>query len=298
MKNLRRITVGSGPEDVIFSPTGQIYTGLRNEGRIVRIETDGAVSNIAHCGGMPLGLEWMPDGRILVCNAGLGPQLVDIERGTTASLPVTGVQVHLANNAHVLADGTVFLSDSSAVHPLDNYMHDIIEDTASGRLLRIDPDGSAKVLLDGLSFANGVVVLEDQGIALVAETAKRLIHAVPIDGGPSKVWAETPGHPDNLSLDVDGNVLVAIPSLPDDLLPKLHNAPPLVRKAVARMPTALQPAPQLCCRLIRYSPDGTESMIMNGDTDTYSFVTSARQHDGRIAMGSIEHTAIAVFDLD
>ncbi|MEM7441618.1 MAG: SMP-30/gluconolactonase/LRE family protein [Pseudomonadota bacterium] len=298
MRGLRRIPVGgSGPEDVVFEPSGHVLTGLRDEGRLVRVDpASGEVSKVAELGGMPLGLEWMPDGRLLVCNAKLGPQLVDVTSGDVKPLPVKGIQVHLANNAHALPDGTVFLSDSSSAYPLEEYQKDIVEDTASGRLLRIDPDGQGHVLKDGLSFANGVVVLEDQGLVLVAETAKCRIHAVPLAGGAARVWAKTPGHPDNLALDADGQVWAAMPSLESATLAKLHASPLFLRKIAIRLPEALQPKPELCCRITQFGPDGTLRNIFDGDTDVYSFATSMRRGPGVMAMGSIEHDAIGLFE--
>lgn len=299
MQGLRQVAVGGGgPEDVIFEPAGTILTGLRDEGRLVRVDpVSQNFETVAELGGMPLGLDWMPDGRLLVCNAKLGPQLVDVASGAVEALAVKGETIHLANNAHVLGDGTVFISCSSAAYPLEEYQKDIIEDTASGRLLRIDPDGSAHVLKDGLSFANGVVVLEDQGLALVAETSKRVIHAVPLGGGASRIWAETPGHPDNMVLSATGEVYVALPSLPSAVLEKLHNGPLLLRQIAARLPEFMQPQPELCCRMAVFGRDGALKSVLDGDTDVYSFVTSMRAGPGIMAMGSIEHDFIGVFDL-
>ena len=48
--------------------------------------------------------------------------------------------------------------------------------TLPGRvLLRLDPAGRVTVVLDGLAFANGVVLAADASFVLVAETAARLL---------------------------------------------------------------------------------------------------------------------------
>ena len=134
MRDLTFVTVGDGPEDVIFDDRGRVLTGLRNEGRIVRVDPDsGAVEEIAQVGGMPLGLDWLPDGRLLVCNAKAGLQAVDVATGAVSPVPVRGVTLHLANNPHVMPDGTIFVSDSSAAYPLEEYQKDIIEDTGTGK---------------------------------------------------------------------------------------------------------------------------------------------------------------------
>ena len=66
------------------------------------------------------------------------------------------------NNAAVAADGTVFFSDSSTQHGIEHWKKDFVEDTRTGRLPRLDPDGTVTVVQDGLAFANGVVLAADE----------------------------------------------------------------------------------------------------------------------------------------
>jgi len=66
------------------------------------------------------------------------------------------------NNAAVAADGTVFFSDSSTQHGIEHWKKDFVEDTRTGRLPRLDPDGTVTVVQDGLAFANGVALAADE----------------------------------------------------------------------------------------------------------------------------------------
>ena len=70
---LRLVPVGGpGPEDVLLDDAGRMLTGLA-DGRIQRVDPAGtAASTVARTGGRPLGLEWLPDGRLLVCDAERG----------------------------------------------------------------------------------------------------------------------------------------------------------------------------------------------------------------------------------
>jgi sugar lactone lactonase YvrE len=71
---------GVGPEDVLVDK-GHVFTGL-DDGRIVRLTPDGRrLDLIAETGGRPLGLEWYPDGRLLVCDAKRGLLLVSRQTG-------------------------------------------------------------------------------------------------------------------------------------------------------------------------------------------------------------------------
>ncbi len=303
MRNLRTIDVGgAAPEDTIFDDDGNIYTGHRGTtpggGSIVKVNpSTEEVTQVAEVGGQPLGLEWLPDGRLLVCNAPLGLQAVDVQTGNHEQIPVEGVTFNLCNNAHVMTDGTIYVSESSTRYPLDIYLKDLIENTATGRLIRVDPDGSSTVLIDGLSFANGVVYVPETDMVLVAETATAKIHAVKPDGSGRTIFAETDGHPDNLSIDADGRIWLAEPSVFNPLLPKLHAAPLLVRKITSSLPAFMQPKPVLCCVVAAYDAAGNLLERYEGDSGVYHTVTGVRQQDGLVAMGSIEHNGIALFDV-
>jgi sugar lactone lactonase YvrE len=300
VRNLRTIEVpGNGPEDTLFDTHGNVYCSLRDNGLIVRVDVSRATTPVvADTGGAPLGLEWLPDGRMLVCNADKGLQAVDLNTGSVEQMPCD-MTLQVCNNASVLQDGTILVSDSSACYPLADYQKDIVENTTSGRLIRVAVDGRCSVLLDQLSFANGVVAVGDGNAidsVLVAETGTGVIARVPLDGGERRVFAETPGHPDNMSIGTDGNIWVAVPSLPSKPVALLHRSPMLLRKAASRLPPMLQPKPELCCRVAVYDSTGNLLRVDNGDTSAFSLVTGVREHHGIVALGSIEHNCIALYD--
>lgn len=299
MKNLRTIQVqGNAPEDTLFDSKGNVFTGLKDGNAIVKIDiASNTTTVIAEPGGSPLGLDWLPDGRLLVCNSELGLQAVTIDSGMVEVLPIRGARLHLCNNAHVLSDGTILVSDSSTKFHLDNYPKDLIQNTSTGRLLKIAPDGDAEVLLDGLCFANGVVYLETENAVLVAATGTCEIQRVNLDTNAVSKFADVDGHPDNMSIGSDGRVWVAVPSVKNETLAKLHKMPLFVRKLASNLPSAFQPKPQLCCRVQVFETDGSLFKQYDGDTETYSLVTGVREMDGRVALGSIEQNSIAIFDV-
>ena len=63
---------GPGPEDVVVAGDGSVYTGTA-DGLVRRIrrfrDEPARVDVVADTGGRPLGVEWLPDGRLLVCDA-------------------------------------------------------------------------------------------------------------------------------------------------------------------------------------------------------------------------------------
>ena len=300
MKNLRTIDVpGNGPEDPLFDEKGNLYTGLKNSNALVKVVLkDGSAEKIAELDGHPLGLDWLPDGRILVCCSEAGMQAVDIASGKVEQLEIKGETLHLCNNPHVLPDGTILVSDSSSKFDVLNYNKDLVQNTSTGRLLKVDPDGQATVLLDGLCFANGVAWLEDQNAALIAATGTCDIQRVDLTTGAVSKFADVDGHPDNIATGSDGRVWVAIPSVKNEALARLHQMPLWLRVIASHLPPALQPKPKLCCRVQVFNPDGSHYQTHNGDTGIFNMVTGVREADGVVALGSIEHDFIAVFELD
>jgi len=242
-----------------------------------------------------MGLDWLTDGRLLVCNAELGMQVVAVDSGAVDALPCD-TDFGVCNNAHVLADGTVLVSDSSSQYPIDEYQKDIIENTTSGRLIKVSAAGRATVLLESLSFANGVVCIDNGNTVLVAETGTGRINKVNIDGTQRGLFAETPGYPDNMSIGSDGNIWVAIPSMPNRTLTTLHKLPVAIRKFSTRLPDALQPKPELCCRVVVYDSFGNHLQTCDGDSRAFSMVTGVRENNGVVALGSIDHHCIGIFE--
>ena len=95
---------GQGAEDVLIGPDGTVYTGT-DDGSVFAVSHGGdLIRRVASTGGRPLGLEWLPDGRILVCDARRGLLAVGAEDGNVQVLAdsVAGVPMQFCNNAAVL----------------------------------------------------------------------------------------------------------------------------------------------------------------------------------------------------
>nr|WP_296071146.1 SMP-30/gluconolactonase/LRE family protein [uncultured Actinoplanes sp.] len=296
---LRVIEVpGRGAEDVLVAGDGAVFTGTE-DGVIHRISADGhRIDAVARTGGRPLGIELFPDGRLLVCDAQRGLLLVDATTGAIEDL-VGGMR--FCNNAAVAADGTVYFSDSSAVHPLAEWRAEMAEVTRTGRLLRRRPDGQVDVLLDGLAFANGVALAADESFVVVAETAARTLVRRWPTGRRDLFAADLPGYPDNISRGSDGLIWVALASPRDPVVERLQRGPLWLRRRVTRIPSRLQPAPKRTVRVQAYAADGRLVHDLPADDRAFStrfhMVTGVREHAGRVWLGSLHEPAVAVFDL-
>jgi sugar lactone lactonase YvrE len=300
-----------GAEDVVVALSGPdegaVFTGTA-DGVIHRVSANGRdVTRAADTGGRPMGLEWMPDDRLLVCDGRRGLLAVDPRTGAVEELvtEVEGRPMKFCNNAAIGDDGSVWFSDSSLLFGVDEWKSDIVQQTRTGRLLRRTPDGAVAVVLEGLAFANGVAISSDGTWVAVAETATADIVRHWISGeraGQRETFvADLPGYPDNIARGSDGLVWVGIASPRDPLVERLQAGPMWLRRGVSRLPEALQPAPKRTIRVQAFDDAGAlvHDVVLDDPAQTAAFhmVTGVREHDGRVWLGSLHEPAVAVVDL-
>lgn len=293
----------AGAEDVLVGPDGAAWTGTE-DGSLWRVTPDtGAVERVARTGGRPLGLEWLADGRVLVCDAERGLLAVSPGDGAIERLvvEVDGHPMRFCNNAAVAADGRIFFTDTSRHFGVRQWKADLVEATRSGRLLVRHPDGSVETLLDGLEFANGVALAADESFVAVAETGARTVVrwwlAGDRAGTRDHLAPDLPGYPDNLSRGSDGLVWVAIASPLDPIVERILRAPRAVRTVVRRLPDGVQPAPKRTVRVLALDDAGRTVHDRNLDATAWHMATGVREHAGRVWLGSLVEPAIAWFDL-
>jgi len=296
-----------GAEDVVVATSGPdegcVFTGTE-DGSIFRVSHDGAkVDRVAHTGGRPLGIEIDGDGRLLVCDAKRGVLRVDTATGgiETVTDRVAGAPMVFCNNAAIASDGTVWFSDSSRHYGIERWKDDFIQVTRSGRLMRMDPDGTIEVVLDGLAFANGVALSKDEDFVCVAETGARTVVRRWLTGDRAGMrdllCQNLPGYPDNIARGSDGLIWVTIASPRDAVVERLQGAPLRVRKLVTKIPQKLQPQPARTVRVQAYDDEGRLVHDVDLPGESYHMVTGVREHDGRVWMGSLHEPAIAAHDL-
>ncbi|MGC2653729.1 MAG: SMP-30/gluconolactonase/LRE family protein [Mycobacterium sp.] len=299
--SLQRLPVGGqGPEDVAILGD-RLVTGVA-DGRVLSFNPDGTdIAVVADTGGRPLGIEAMPDGRLLVCDAERGLLRVNVHGGAVHPLntAIHGQPINLCNNAAVTADGTIYFTDSSRHYGLDAYQSDVIERTASGRLMRRDPAGEVQVVLDQLEFANGVALADDESFVAVAETGAARVLRVWLTGphaGQVEVFVDDlPGMPDNLSTGTEGRIWVAIAAPMVSLLHLVHRAPRRLRRLIGRAATSLNHPPTMPARVLAVDRDGDiVGRIEGARRCGYRMVTGVREFNGSLYLGSIVEDAVAV----
>ncbi|WP_343244779.1 SMP-30/gluconolactonase/LRE family protein [Streptomyces sp. SID14478] len=298
----RQVPIGPGPEHVTTDGQGRVLTGVA-DGRILRVDlsvTPAVVEELVNTGGRPLGLTTLDDGRILICDARRGLLRFDPRTRALDVLVdrVEAAPVGVCSNVTAGRDGTVFFTSSSSRYPLSHWRQDLAERTASGRLLRVEPDGRAEVLADGLEFANGVVLAPDASHLVVAETGTRRLLRHWLTGpkaGQLDVLAdELPGYPDNLTLSEDGTVWVALAAPVNALLETVQRTGPTVRRLGARAAQAVRVRPPRVARILALGTDGEIRHDLRRTGKACRMITSAVRTPHGLVLGSLEENSLTV----
>jgi sugar lactone lactonase YvrE len=204
---------------------GRLYVSDFYTRQVLAVDLDGAgePETVARVPEQPSGLGWMPDGstlvvsvrdrRILRVRAGGDPE-VHADLSALASW-------HL-NDMVVDAEGRAYVG---------NFGFDIMSGARirTANVIRVDPDGSAAVAADELSFPNGTVIAPDGRTLVVAETLAGRLTAFDVDDGGAlsgrRTWAKLSDFvdtedfgdllaaggvaPDGIALDAEGAIWVA-----------------------------------------------------------------------------------------
>jgi len=213
---------------------GYLYTGIHG-GDIVRLQINapkqpweyvtkiGELCTDLHqeeiCGRI-LGLEFDPKGRLYLCDAYYGLYRVDLNKGgeivplVPANVVIDGKRNLITNSLAISKDGkTIYYTVSSTNFVLHNGMYESLT-SPSGRVLKYDVYGNiSKVIMDEISFANGIALAPNEEYFIVAETGDFKLWKYWLKGdkrGQKEIFVQTPGYPDNIKLSPEGNFIVGI----------------------------------------------------------------------------------------
>jgi sugar lactone lactonase YvrE len=157
----------------------------------------------------PMCIDWLPDGRLLIVAARDGRLLRQEPDGslvTHADLSGLADRAHPWNEVVVDGRGNIYLNNQGFDFPGGRFR--------PGTIALLTPDGSARLVADGIAFPNGMAVTQDNTTLVVAESYGQKLTAFPIfaDGslGRPRVWADLgDGVPDGICLDADGAIWYA-----------------------------------------------------------------------------------------
>ncbi len=286
-----------GPEDVDVDAQGRVYGGTK-DGRIVRLLPDGTVEDFATTGGRPLGLDFDPQGNLVVADALKGLLQIDPQGRITTLVAAKGeVPLGFTDDVDVARDGRIYFSDASSKFGEGEYMYDLLEGRPHGRLLRYDPQTKeTEVLLEGLYFANGVALSQREDFVLVNETYRFRITRLWLTGaraGASEVFVDNlPGYPDGVSANGQGTFWVGLFTIRNPMAESL--APrPWAKKLLSKLPQAAFPKPVPYGFILGLNEKGEVIHNLQDPAGKHLFeITSVEEKGGYLYLGSLHNDRV------
>lgn len=240
--DMEKIGVGvTRCEDVVVGKDGRVWVSDKTSA-CAEILPDGSLRKVGKAGGAPNGINMDAQGRILIANFGVfegedGPlQRLDVATGEIEVLAseIDGLTLTACNYPILAKDGTIYCTHSTFANPWPK----ALDGRTDGFVFRVTPDGVVEKLADGLKFANGCCLDEDETYLYVCQTAGGNVVRFPLldDGrlGEMEPYGPVLGtfptaaaDPDNLptpadmadwpytdgnGFDVEGNLWVTLPA--------------------------------------------------------------------------------------
>jgi sugar lactone lactonase YvrE len=183
-------------------------------GEVMAVDLHGNLEKVAEVPEWPSGLGWRPDGTLLVVSIRDGKLLTVGDGGSLSPAgDMKALDGFSSNDMVVDAQGRAFIGSFQELdemrHPGPGNM------PAFSHIIRVDPDGSANIVADRMTFPNGSVISPDGKTYIVAETFANRLTAFDIEADGSftnrRVWADLGAPPDGITMDVDGCLWVAVP---------------------------------------------------------------------------------------
>lgn len=310
LANIKRISLRgrTGPEDAAFGPDGLLYIAT-HEGVIVRYDpVSGDVSEFAKTGGRPLGIEFSKDGKLYVADAYRGLLEISKDGNVTvrANQTDSGTPIKFADDLDIAPDGSVYFSDASTRFgakqsggTLAASMLDLMEHQLSGRVLRYDPaNDKTTIVLDDLSFANGIAMTKNGKHYLVVETGTYSIKKVALDGNsdPETIIENLPGFPDNINRNSDGTFWVGIVS-PRSAVADALSGQPFLRRVVMRLPAFMRPSAKRHGFVIKINEAGDVLETLQDASGSYALTTGLIEGgDGKRFITSLIEPELGVLE--
>ncbi len=202
------------PEGVMALKDGTVWTS-HGGGHCTRIAPDGSQKNLGDLGGEPNGICIDRDGTVIIANIGNGK--VQRLRADGSHDVITnsmeGRPMPTPNFPHVDSQGRIWITNSTSLRRHEDAERHPVPD---GSLCRIE-HGQARILAEGILFANGCALDAEEKFVYVAETMGRCVirYEIHDDGTVGRPEPYGPdfgptGHPDGIAFDAAGNLWVTL----------------------------------------------------------------------------------------
>ena len=308
LAGLQTIDLGGevGPEHVAFGRDGMLYAAVAS-GKVLRMNADGSAQQVfASTGGRVLGFDFDATGQLIAADAYRGLLAVAPDGRVRVLADKAGDDpIRYANSVVVARNGLVYFTDSTTrFGPADlggtfeASILDIIEQSATGRVLEHDPVGrKTRVVARGLSFANGIALSEDQQWLIVAETGRYRVWKLATAGADLDLGRGTsaqarvlldnlPGYPDNLMRGQEGRLWMGFTKPRSAVVDGMADKPWL-RSVTLRLPRALWPVPKPYGHVIAFTEEGRVVADLQDPKGVYPETTAVTETADRLYVHSL-----------
>ncbi|KPK88066.1 MAG: gluconolactonase [Deltaproteobacteria bacterium SM23_61] len=291
-----------GPEEVAVDSQRRVYGGTQ-DGKILRLLPDGKLEVFAETKGRPLGLQFDKNENLIVCDAYKGLLSIDPQKTIKVlAASAEGGPFKFTDALDISSGGVIYFTDASSKYRQDEYLYDLLESKPHGRFMSYDPvTGQVKVLLKGLYFANGVALSAQEDFVLVNETYRYRIIRYWLKGpkaGTHEVFIDNlPGFPDNISSNRKGTFWLALFTVRNDIVDKLHPYP-FLKEQMSKLPKAFWPKAKPYGLVLALDETGKITLSLHEPTGKHlKEITSAREYGGYLYLGSLHNDRIGKYKL-
>ncbi len=298
-----------GPEHIAIGPDGKLYTGMES-GNITRMNPDGSEqSAFAYTDGRTLGLAFDATGNLIAADALRGLLSIAPDgKMTVLTNQVNGEVLRFTDAVVVAKNGKMYFTDASTRFGPQEWgstfeasILDLMENSATGRVLEYDPATKAtRTVAHGLSFANGIVLSQDETTLLVNETGRYRVWKIAVAANKldmqtldasqaalaSLLLDNLPGYPDNLMRGLDGKIWLGFAATRNPDVDRLSKWPAL-RKVVMRLPRSLWPIPKPYGHVIAFTEDGKIVQDLQDPSGAYPETTAVTETPERLYIQSL-----------
>ncbi|XP_047942241.1 protein STRICTOSIDINE SYNTHASE-LIKE 3 [Salvia hispanica] len=330
---IRFLNQVQGPESIAFDPKGRgPYTGVA-DGRVVFWDGEkwndfaytsanrsglcepkptvlGYVKN-EHICGRPLGLRFdKKSGDLYIADAYFGLMKVGPEGGLATSLTTEaeGVPLGFTNDVDVDDEGNVYFTDSSTKYRRRNFLQLVFSSEDSGRVLKYNLETKeTTILVRNVQFPNGISLSKDRSYFVFCEGSVGRLIKYWLKGEKAGTWepfAVLPGFPDNVRTNEKGEFWVAI-HCRRSIYAHILGLYPKLRQAWLKLPISaklhylMQIGGRMHALVAKYSEDGKLVQILEDRTGkVVKAVSEVEERDGKLWLGSVLMSSVAVYDLD
>ena len=203
-------------DDIAFDPRGYFYVSSGNKVFRCQVGNEKDLTVFAEFDGPAGGMNFSPNGMLMVCVAGKGVAFVDEYGALAGAVDMADkLPIRCALSAAAGPDGSVYIAEGTIYHEPTDWYVDLMERRQAGRLIRCNPDTfETEVLLSGLSYPYGVAISRDGKWLLINESWKHTLSRFPLDdireNRREVVIPNLPGYPGRISYSSDGGYWMCI----------------------------------------------------------------------------------------